>query len=510
MATHRKGTKGDKSDKHLFTRGDPIEDGNKPVPESFDEITPEWCQWALRKGGVIGANTNVVSAEIERFKSKETGEVDDGGGLTDAKMIRIMLKYGGEVKGNEPESAVGKIMFECVNKAAIHWRILNKITGEWDLTSDEFWRTDIKFYRHVIPVIGEKFSYPKVYYTGITDNGDRNFFTGTIMNKPCRVKTVTLMEDMKGWESITLEDSIVVRNVEPSDAAECLKNIAVLHAAFWGDNNSEVKQMFKRPAFAEQNYRGAAHSGRTAKRRKKFVSSTTSMQNELKKFMKNWRDHTYVAFKGEKIKGLPEWFHPEPLEDGSLPVLKDKAVLEMFGVFASRYPAFAQSVADPFMKQPLQTIGHGDYHAGNHMYGTGENKGRIVAFDFQMVGMELVTLELTTYLMYAVSMNQIMDLAKIYHNALLENGVTDYAWDAFKRDFLIMNMEVAVNSLVKFSEFSPKQFDKILKVFGDKHGAGLKRILEGGIIGFPILLATDIYLKDKENFLLPETFDKNI
>ena len=318
------------------------------------------------------------------------------------------------------------------------------------------------------------------------------------------------MEDMRGWGAITLEETTVARSVPQSDAAECLKNVAVLHAAFWGDSNSEVKQMFKKPAFAELNYRGAAHSSRTAKRRKKFVSSTVSMKSELKKFMENWQEHTYVTFKGEKVKDLPDWFRPTPLEDGSLPVLKDKAVLEMFEVFADRYPKFAQSVANPFMKQPLQTICHGDFHAGNHMYGTGENKGKIVAFDFQMVGMELVALEVTTYLMYAVPMNQVMGLAKIYHDALLENGVSDYSWDVFKRDFIIANLEVAVNSLVKFSEFSPKQFAKILKVFGDKHAGGLMRVLEGGIIGFPILLITDIYLKDKENFLIPETFDQNI
>ena len=46
----------------------------KPVPESLDGITPGWCEWPLRKGRIIGENTTVLKADVERFKDKETGE----------------------------------------------------------------------------------------------------------------------------------------------------------------------------------------------------------------------------------------------------------------------------------------------------------------------------------------------------------------------------------------------------------------------------------------------------
>ena len=47
--------------------------GIKPVPDSLDEITSSWCEWALREGGTIGTNTTITSAEVERFKDEETG-----------------------------------------------------------------------------------------------------------------------------------------------------------------------------------------------------------------------------------------------------------------------------------------------------------------------------------------------------------------------------------------------------------------------------------------------------
>ena len=109
------------------------------VPDSFDEVTPEWCEWALRKGGVIGERTTVTEALVERFKDEETGEINDGGGLTGAKLMRIHLKYGGDITGKEPKSVVGKVMFECKDTASLFWRIILKLSGSWDLTSEDFW-----------------------------------------------------------------------------------------------------------------------------------------------------------------------------------------------------------------------------------------------------------------------------------------------------------------------------------------------------------------------------------
>ena len=293
---------------------------DKEVPDSFDDVTPDWCEWALRKGGVISEETTVTEAVVERFKDEETGVINDGGGLTGAKLMRINLKYGGDVFGNEPTSVVGKAMFECKESASLPWRIILKLTGAWDLTSEDFWRTDIKFFRTILPLIKDKYKAPEVYYTGIIDNGNRNIFTSTILNKPCRVKTISLMEDMKDWGTLSLQKLVTTEALEVGDCEQCLKNVAVLHATFWGDNHTDIKKMFQRLSFMESTFRPQAHSKMVFKKRKKFISSSDSLQKGIKIMCERWSEESYMTINKANTKMIPEWFTAEPLEDGSYPI----------------------------------------------------------------------------------------------------------------------------------------------------------------------------------------------
>ena len=479
------------------------------VPESFDGITSGWCEWALRKGGIIGESTAVLEADVERFKDKETGEVNDGGGLTGAKLLRIRLSYEGDVKGDEPSSVVCKIMFGCRETVALPWRILLKLTGAWDLTSEEFWRTDIKFFTHILPIIQGKYKTPKIYYTGITDKGNRNFFTSTILNKPCRVKTVTLMEDYEDWGTLPLAKLVTTEDMDPSDAASCLKNVAILHATFWGENNSSIKTMFTKTAFMESTFRAQAHSKIEARKRLKFVATKLKIEKGIKIMTDRWQNESYMCLKKENKTMVPDWFSAKPLEDGSWPVLKDPLVKEMLGVCSERFPAFAKDVANAHLKRPMQTLIHGDFQSGNHMYGKGANKGKCVAIDFQCVGRGTVTAEILPFLMITIPAKYFIELGKEYHSALVDNGVTDYPWEMFKRDLIIEVVENVMKTTLDYSEFTKEKFEQMFRLFGDK-ADGFKLFLEGGVPGTILLLATDIYLKDKENFLIPDSFDKNL
>ena len=72
---------------------------------------------------------------------------------------------------------------------------------------------------------------------------------------------------------------------------------------------------------------------------------------------------------------LPLWLTIRPQEDGSYEVLKDPIVQEMLDVFIQRMPDYYELKYKKSLKMPLQTLIHGDFHGGNHMYGTGENYG---------------------------------------------------------------------------------------------------------------------------------------
>ena len=479
------------------------------VPNSFDDVTPEWCEWALRKGGTISETITVTEAVVERFKDEETGEINDGGGLTGAKLMRINLKYGGDVTGKEPKSVVGMVMFECKDTTSMFWRILLKLAGSWDLTSEDFWRTDIKFYRNILPIIKEKYKAPEVFYTGIIDKGNRNYLTSTILNKPCRVKTISLMEDLKDWGTLSLQKLVTTEALKFDDCAECLKNVAVLHATFWGNNHSDIRQMFQRLSFMESTFRPQAHSKMVFKKRKKFISSSESMQKGFKTMCDRWGGESYMSINKENTKMIPEWFTAQPLEDGSFPILKDPLVLEMLQVMSERFPEFAKSVLDKYLETPMQTVCHGDLQSGNHMFGTGKNNGKIVALDFQCVGMGMAATEVTAFTQSHMPSKFFMDLMKIYHTELLQNGVNDYPWEDFQKQCVMDVVENVMKTSMDFSEYTIKKFEQMFKIFGDKV-EGFKKFLEGGVCGVGFILATDLYLKDKENFLNPEKFTINI
>ena len=451
----------------------------------------------------------VNEAVVERFKDEETGEINDGGGLTGAKLMRINIKYDGNVTGKEPASIVGKVMFECKDSAALLWRILMKLSGAWDLTSEDFWRTDIKFYRHILPIIKEKYNAPEIYYAGIVDKGNRNIFTSTILNRPCRVKTISLMEDMKDWGNLSLQKLVTTEALAFDDCVECLKNVAILHATFWGDNHPEIRKKFERLAFIESTFRPQAHSKMIFKKRKKFISSSETMKKGLKILCDRWSDEPYMTINKENKKMIPEWFTAKPLEDGSFPILKDPLILEMFQVMSERFPEFAKAVLNSHLKKPMQTICHGDLQSGNHMFGTGANKGKVVAIDFQCVGMGMACAEIASFTQYHMPAKNFMDLLKIYHATLEENGVNDYPWEEFKKDCVMEIMEYVMKTSMDFSEYTMKKFEQMFKIFGDKFEA-FKKFLEGGVCGVGFILATDLYLKDKENFLNPEKFTLNI
>ena len=100
---------------------------------------------------------------------------------------------------------------------------------------------------------------------------------------------------------------------------------------------------------------------------------------------------------------------------------------------SERFPEFAKSVLNEHLEKPMQTICHGDLQCGNHMFGTGINVGQVVAIDFQCVGMGMAAGVIVAFIQCHMPAKHFMDLIKIYHNALLENGVTNYNWEEFKK-----------------------------------------------------------------------------
>ena len=87
-----------------------------------------------------------------------------------------------------------------------------------------------------------------------------------------------------------------------------------------------------------------------------------------------WVSHSSTKLPIETTT-LPVWLTIGPQEDGSYEVLKDLIVHEMLDIFIQRMPDYYEHKFKKSLKMPMQTLIHGDFHGGNHMYGTNKNYG---------------------------------------------------------------------------------------------------------------------------------------
>ena len=473
--------------------------GFKRVPESVEEITAEWCEKALKIGNykpMISQDTKVDSVEVTRLQNEITG-VMDGGGFSGSTLLRINLKYGGNTTGDEPKSIICKISLGSDIKWDLFWRFVmyTQNGGGFD---EVVMRNELSFLQNAIPLMeGTDYRHPKIYYVGSNDKKERGFMTAVIFNTPTKVKTVILMEDMKGYRS-----SAVGVILEKEDAILCMKNVAVLHAKFWGDKEKETKLKF-RPANTEVQYRGSKYSKMNKYMRDQKICSSQKVKSQIEKGMSNeWRTCEMMTFKIDAKK--PPWFRAEPLENDSFAVLDDPIVKEMLDVFSNRVPEYNRKSLQPYFEKQSQTLLHGDFHAGNHMYGEEEKEGDIVAIDFQLTGTGLAVFDFCYLIMMSLSVHSfqdLMDILKEYHDQLTFQGVNDYTWSELEKDFECAMVELIMVITSMFGMMKPKTIMKMTEGWGEK-SEDAKKIFGNGMYAKAFIIVTDIYLKDKDNFMI--------
>ena len=76
--------------------------------------------------------------------------------------------------------------------------------------------------------------------TGLDDKGDANFARYVVMNKPSRVRSVLVMEDLSDWKNKTVGTLL-----SKDEAMMCFRNIAKMHAAFWSDKKKIIADYLK-------------------------------------------------------------------------------------------------------------------------------------------------------------------------------------------------------------------------------------------------------------------------
>ena len=325
------------------------------VPTSIEEITPTWCEIALQKGGVIKESTKVSNISIESLVNEETGSID-GGGMTIAKMHRINLTYDNETISDSeeqpPKSCVAKTVMtgDLMMKLNFPKRVFMHLTHGKNF-EEQFWRTDIQFYRECIPLIKDVYGHPAVYYTGIIDGGDRGFYNEVVRSTPHKIRTITLMQDMTGWGTQMLG----YHHLNFDQAVAVLQNVAVLHGKFWGHKNKEIKDKFGPSRASEIEVRNTVYSRKANRDRKKLLSSSQGIQKTLKKVITDWAPE--ISFSLKIGDPMPQWLIPDSTIDvDPVFIFNNSNVLEMLDVFADRYPEFDKSVVKDFLTIRPQTL----------------------------------------------------------------------------------------------------------------------------------------------------------
>ena len=476
----------------------------KEVPDSLEDITAQWCDAALRKEGIIDSSTTVLSIKVNRLVNNETGALD-GGGMTPTQMVRIKLTYEGCTSDcKPPDSMIAKHLNtgKCMFAGEVVFRIFIALLMGRN-REEKVWRTDIKFHREALPLMSDKFSHPKVYYTAISDGGNRSFIDEVIRAAPHKLRSITLMQDMDGWKS----QMAGVNRATFDQSLPTITNIAAFHGSFWGDQNKKIRDSFD-PALGEMELRGSLYSKLMSKKRNKFSSSVNSLRKSVYKGIKQWCDSGWMKF--SKHIPFPSWIASNPDEEGNIRVLKNEQIIDMLDVYVERFPEFTKDLSKKFLRCPSQTLLHGDFHNGNHMYLEEDGKVKVVAFDFQTVGQGMAVSDLVQFILLSrhhTSFNEEIELLKAYHEALLSFGVTDYTFDDLKNHFIIGCFENLTKLMMDFSDRTPEKMMKMLKgMFGEEKFADFTKMLESGIASGIFLFLTSLYLRDKDMFLKGQEF----
>ena len=228
-------------------------------------------------------------------------------------------------------------------------------------------------------------------------------------------------------------------------------------------------------------------------------------------------------------------------DDDNYIVFDDPMIKEMFQVMKERYPKFNQLKAKEWVKRHPETVVHGDFHSGNHMFGLGENEGEndfineetlnefsfagsVVVFDFQTSGKGLASNDFAQVVNWSYDvktyeevdqlargnnngmngfMVQIYETIAGYHRDLCQNGVKDYALEDFLSDVKIAIAEQVVSVLKTANDMKPDTFEKMINnIIGEEKAQDFMKLMEKGLFVKPLLALTTLYVHDKDNFLL--------
>ena len=465
------------------------------VPDRVDEVTADWVERALKQNAVIPDKVTIKCLHIQQISNADENITVDGGGVSGAALVRLVLTYDGNSTDGLPTSMVCKFTKGTQKHYSFKVRAMyNMMFGD-----DADWaKREVDYFRKIAPsMLGADFHVPKAYFAGLVDDSRRSVATRYLTNKPHNTRSIVLMEDLHDWDSHTLG-----KKMDKEKTIRCMQNIAVLHAKHW-NKTSELESAGILLSNFETSWRPGRYSKILSFLQRRKVASPEIVRKKIDQFLNSaWPDHPTTKLHVESV--LPDWLTVTPHDDGKVAPMQDPLVREMLYVVAKRLPNYYQYVIKGLDAVGPQTLIHGDFHEGNHMFGINENEGKVLVLDFQFTGLGIAVIDVLYFLNMSVAAKnyqEIEDILKAYHNALLEHGVTDYSWDTFYREFEALLISKILSGPI-FMGYTPEKFiDLIKNLFGAEKGDFAEQFINSGVFCRTFLYMTCLYMAHKDTFM---------
>jgi hypothetical protein len=400
------------------------------VPVNRHGITPAWLTSALRSTGVIAPETRVSACTQHPIVAvSASGEArDDGGGLSGPHIVRLQLAYNG---GTGPAQMVVKFGNWGDKQQIPAWPLkgrLIQVVGNMRLEAQ--FRREVMFYQDIQPHI-RSVRLPTVYYAALMDAPPVNKWAYVLFDKRTPLRFCVLMEDLtvEHFAAVPLGESLPFAR-----ARQAVRNIAQLHAFGWQQPHLWA-QLHLRPTPWLTLLR--ADEGKQRQQRDKFVHT-----NFIPTFLQLWAQR------------------PRQCADEGVSILQEPEIVAMLTALNASFATWADEAAKT-ARQAAQTMVHGDFHGGNHLFNP-YDACRVI--DFQFFGTGRVADELAYFftLSFDPAPEAEEELLHCYHHALVEAGVHDYPYAQFLYEYHVSTLTLLLGSLVRATKFlKPSTYDKL-------------------------------------------------
>jgi hypothetical protein len=401
------------------------------VPGHPHEITTAWLTSALRSTGVIAPETRVRTCVHHPIVALSvTGEPrDDGGGLSGSQLVRLQLAYEG---GAGPAQMVAKCGNWGDKQHMLAWPLKSRLLQViGNLRLEEQFRSEMLFYQDIHPHL-QGLRLPRVYYVGLTDVPPVQAWSYVLFDTRTPLRFCVLLEDLAVDQFVPVP---LGASLPFARAKQALVNIAQLHAFGWQQSHLWA-QMHLRPTPWLPLLR--ADEGLQRRQRDKFVHT-----NFIPTFLHRWAQHPGQSTDARGVS-----------------ILQKPVIVAMLTALNASFGTWVDEAATTARLAP-QTMVHGDFHGGNHLFNP-HDACRIV--DFQFFGTGRVADEVAYFFTMSVDPDPEAEaeLLRLYHHTLVEVGVHGYPFETFLHEYHVATLTLLLGNLVRSTTFlKPSTYNKL-------------------------------------------------